>query len=176
MPTEGPDAERLRSSLDELDETIKQIRSVIYRLTGPLVSSETSVRVRATRLLDEIEPVLGFRPSLELSGAVDFGMSEEVVHDCIAVLREALTNVARHAQATEASVVVSVDRAAIVVDVRDNGRGLGRSTRRSGLANLRARAERRGGTLTVEFGPGQRHPAAVVDLDPGRRREMPPGN
>jgi signal transduction histidine kinase len=146
----GPAAEQLRTSLDELDESIKEIRSVIYRLTGPLVSSETSLRARATRLLDEVEPLLGLRPSIELNGAVDFGISEDVVHDCIAVLREALTNVARHARASAASVVISVDRESIVVEVRDNGHGLGRSTRRSGLANMRARAERRGGSLTVD--------------------------
>jgi signal transduction histidine kinase len=146
----GPSAEQLRSSLGELDEAINEIRSVIYRLTGPLVSSETSLRTRAARLLNEMEPVLGFRPSLELSGAVDFGISEDVVHDCIAVLREALTNVARHARASAAGVVISVDRESIVVEVRDDGHGLGRSTRRSGLANLRARADRRGGSLSVE--------------------------
>jgi signal transduction histidine kinase len=123
---------------------------VIYQLTGPLVSSETSLRARAARLLNEIEPMLGFRPSLELNGAVDFGVSEAVVHDCIAVLREALTNVARHARASTADVVISVDRESIVVEVRDNGHGLGRSTRRSGLANLRARAERRGGDISIK--------------------------
>jgi signal transduction histidine kinase len=147
---DGLSADKLRTSLGDLDEVIKEIRSVIYQLTGPLVSSESSLRTRAARLLNEIEPMLGFRPSLELNGAVDFGVSEGVVHDCIAVLREALTNVARHARASTADVVISVERESIVVEVRDNGHGMGRSTRRSGLANLRARAERRGGDISIK--------------------------
>jgi signal transduction histidine kinase len=69
------------------------------------------------------------------------------------VLREALTNIARHAHATEAAILISVNRASIVVDVRDNGRGMGRSTRRSGLANLRTRAERRHGNLVINSDP-----------------------
>jgi len=148
----GPVVERLRANEDELDATIKEIRTVIYRLTGPLVSTDTSLRARATRLLDEIEPVLGYRPTLEITGAIEFGISEDVAHDCAAVLRETLTNVARHARSTAASVLISVDADAILVEVCDNGRGMGRSTRRSGLANLRARADRRSGTLRIEPG------------------------
>ncbi|WP_248581922.1 ATP-binding protein [Nocardioides sp. InS609-2] len=65
------------------------------------------------------------------------------------LLRESLTNVTRHAHATSVEVVVTATGEHVAVDVIDNGVGIGSSTRRSGLTNLRQRAKKRGGTLTV---------------------------
>jgi signal transduction histidine kinase len=141
--------QRLTTSVDEIDETIKQIRSTIYRLTVPIMSAQASLRGRAEDILDDLEPVLDFRPRLVSDGPVDFGVDESVVDDCTAVLREALTNVARHACATQAEVALSVANHQLRLEVRDNGRGLGEATRRSGLANLRARAEARGGFMQL---------------------------
>jgi signal transduction histidine kinase len=146
---DGVAAKRLLASVDDIDDTIGQIRATIYRLTGPILSSYASVRSQADRLIDELEPVLGFRADLDVRGPVDFGVDEEIVEDFVAVVREALSNVARHAHATNASVGVTVTPTVMTVQVCDNGRGMGSIDRRSGLANLRARAERRGGTLTV---------------------------
>jgi signal transduction histidine kinase len=169
----GQVGERLRAGVDDLDETIKQIRATIYRLTGPIVASRTSLRSRAAQLIEDVEPVLGFRPSLKLEGAIDFGISEDVAHDCIAVLREALSNVARHAHATATDVTIAADAEAITLEVSDDGRGMGETKRRSGLANLRARAELRAGSLTVDgrAGGGTRLvwtiPMQVDESDPG---------
>ncbi|MDT4947527.1 MAG: hypothetical protein QOJ37_122 [Pseudonocardiales bacterium] len=146
----GTPADRVRASVDEIDETIKQIRTTIYQLTGPIVSPHTSLRTQAIRLFDDLEVALDFRPDLAVDGPVDFGVNEDVVDDCLAVLREALTNVARHAHATRAEVVITVNTTLVQLDVRDNGCGIGAAGRRSGLANLRARAERRHGSLTVQ--------------------------
>ncbi|MDT4901344.1 MAG: hypothetical protein QOJ78_2274, partial [Pseudonocardiales bacterium] len=146
----GTPADRVRASVDEIDETIKQIRTTIYQLTGPIVSPHTSLRTQAIRLFDDLEVALDFRPDLAVDGPVDFGVNEDVVDDCLAVLREALTNVARHAHATRAEVVITVNTTLVQLDVRDNGCGIGAASRRSGLANLRARAERRHGSLTVQ--------------------------
>ena len=150
----GPLDERLISSVDEIDETIKQIRSTIFRLTTPLISSRRSLRARTEALLDDLAPVLGFRPRLVSNGPVDFGVDEDIVDDCDAVLREAVTNVARHAQATEAEVAISVSAAQLRLEIRDNGIGLGETTRRSGLSNLRARAESHDGFMQVRSAPG----------------------
>jgi signal transduction histidine kinase len=68
------------------------------------------------------------------------------------VLREALTNAARHAHATVVDVELSATDDRLTLDVRDDGGGMGETTRRSGLANLRHRAERHGGTLAVDSG------------------------
>jgi signal transduction histidine kinase len=72
----------------------------------------------------------------------------------VAVLREALSNAARHADAARVDVLVRVDAGWVVVHVRDDGRGL-RSSRRSGLANLSDRAVALGGSLVVAPGQGQ---------------------
>jgi signal transduction histidine kinase len=149
---EGEPGKRLLAAVDDIDSTIAQIRSTIYRLSGPVVSAESSLRVRVARLLTELEPVLGHRVELQIRGAVDFAMEDDLAQDCLAVLREALTNVARHAQATRATVALSVGGGRLLLDVWDDGIGLGGEARRSGLANLRARAERRGGSLELSSG------------------------
>lgn len=142
-------AQRLVASVDELDETIAQIRATIYRLTGPVLPAESSLRARVGRLIDEVEPVLGFRPEVTVRGPADFGLDDELTDDCVAVLREALTNVARHARATRVEVGITVSPTELLIEIADDGRGLGAGARRSGLANLRTRAERHGGRLTV---------------------------
>jgi signal transduction histidine kinase len=146
---DGETSKRLLATVDDIDQTIGQIRSTIYELTGPLVSADSSIRVRAARLIDEMAPVLGYRPDLAIRGPIDFGVDEDVTDDCIAVLREALTNVARHARATRVEVALSVTSTALTLEVTDDGSGIGPAVRRSGLANLRTRAERRRGMLTV---------------------------
>jgi signal transduction histidine kinase len=72
-----------------------------------------------------------------------------VVEDLLGVLREALSNIARHAQAGSATIAVSAVSDRLTLDVSDNGTGIGTTTRHSGLANLRRRAEHHGGTLTL---------------------------
>ena len=110
--------------------------------------------MQAERLVAELTPVLGFAPELQLRGPVDFGLDEDVTDDCVAVLREALSNVARHARATRATIVIAVTDETLTLEVLDDGGGIRDVARRSGLANLRTRAERRGGTLTLTSAPG----------------------
>jgi signal transduction histidine kinase len=145
-------AGRLQDCVEGIDETIAQIRSTIYRLTGPLVSAENSIRTRAARLVEDMAPVLGFRAELDVRGPVDFGVEDDLTDDCIAVLREALTNAAKHAQASRVAVTITVSAAELTLEVADDGRGIGAVSRRSGLANLRTRAERRSGRLIVASG------------------------
>ncbi len=94
----GDAAERLLSGVDALDETIEQIRSTIYRLRGPVVPAPKSISTKMGELVQAMEPVLGFPAQFEIHGPVEFGVDDEVGDDCVAVLREALTNVARHAE------------------------------------------------------------------------------
>jgi signal transduction histidine kinase len=145
----------MHESVDEIDDAIRQIRTTIYRLTGAITAERLSIRTRAEQLVDDLEPLLGFRPVTTVTGPVDLAVDNaEIVDDCLAVLREALTNVARHANATNVRVGITVDGQQLTLAVADNGRGLGSSPRRSGLANLRARAARHGGALTVGSTPG----------------------
>jgi signal transduction histidine kinase len=152
----GDTAGVLRESVDEIDDAIRQIRTTIYRLTGAITAERLSIRTRAEQLVDDLEPLLGFRPVITASGPVDLAVEDaDLVDDCLAVLREALTNVARHAQASSVRVDVVLDGQRLTLQVADDGRGLGDSQRRSGLANLRARAARHGGDLLIDSAPGR---------------------
>ncbi|WP_059006465.1 sensor histidine kinase [Streptomyces specialis] len=152
---EHPQAsERLTRSVDDLDETIKIIRSTIFGLRvhegGPAAQG---LRVRVARTVEEAVPTLGFTPSLRMEGLVDTDVPAEVADHAVAVLREALSNVARHARAGAASVSVTVGDGVFALAVVDDGTGVPEGGRRSGLRNLAERAQGLGGSLTTGPGP-----------------------
>jgi len=89
------------------------------------------------------------------------------VPDLVAVVRELVTNVVRHASASRLTVTVSADRDVRVV-VADDGVGLTPGAVRSGLANLAARAERRGGRLTISAGRAGTHVSWTAPRPPLR--------
>ncbi|WP_375483024.1 GAF domain-containing sensor histidine kinase [uncultured Jatrophihabitans sp.] len=142
-------ADRLLAGVTDIDAAIGQIRSTIFRLTTPILGAHASLRTRAEALVDELEPVLGYRPALVSEGPLDFGLDDDLMADCEAVLREGITNIARHARATHAEVSIAVTGDDVIITISDDGRGLGESDRRSGLGNLRRRAEQRGGGLEI---------------------------
>jgi signal transduction histidine kinase len=145
-------ADRISSAVDALDETIREIRSAIFSLHSDHEARRQGLRARILDVAGEMTAPLGFAPSLRLVGELDEDMPGHVDDNLLSALREALSNAARHSGATR--VDVTVERgSAITVRVRDNGKGMGRSTRRSGLANLRERAAQLGGTLEVSAAP-----------------------
>jgi signal transduction histidine kinase len=146
----GPGAERIQRTIVDLDDTIKQIRTSIFQLQQDPRIAAVGVRSRLLDVLAELSPVLGFDPGLQLSGVLEDTVPAPVVEDLLAVLREALTNVARHASAQTAEVSVNAGDGRLILRVRDDGRGMGATTRRSGLANLLRRAEAHGGTLDIQ--------------------------
>ncbi|MEC4570205.1 sensor histidine kinase [Streptomyces virginiae] len=154
---EHPEAsERLARAVDDLDATIKIIRSTIFGLREhePAGGSPT-LRLRTVRAVDEAAAALGFAPALRMEGLVDTDVPATVADEVLAVLSEALTNVARHAGASRVEVsVVAADRV-LTVTVTDDGVGLPGGGRRSGLRNLAERAERLSGRMDVTSpGPG----------------------
>jgi len=140
--------QRLGQTVDDLDDTIRQIRNTIFALQDD--GESPTVRNRVLAIVAELQPVLGFQPDVVWSGPVDTVADAAVVADIEAVVRETITNVARHAHASAVRVAVAADAHRLDVEVDDDGVGLGDSTRRSGLTNLTRRAERRGGTMTVD--------------------------
>jgi signal transduction histidine kinase len=142
-------AERLERVVTGIDETIRQIRTSIFQLRGQLGPETGTVRVRLLGVLVEITPLLSFEPRLRFGGPIDSVVPESIVDDLEAVTREALTNVARHARATHAEVALTASATEVVLDVVDDGVGIGATDRRSGLANLRERAERLNGSLIL---------------------------
>ncbi|MGW1054634.1 sensor histidine kinase [Streptomyces sp. NPDC001118] len=142
-------AERVLRAVDDLDETIKIIRSTIFGLRTRLGSTGSGLRARVVRTVGEAAPVLGFAPSVRMEGLVDTDVPPEIADDVVAVLTEALTNIARHAHADRAQVVLMTDGHEVRLKVSDNGVGIPSGGRRSGLLNMAERAERFGGRLEV---------------------------
>ena len=147
----GQDGLTIAQYVDELDDTIKAIRRSIFALQRPATAgAPTGLRARLTQVCDEASRALGFTPVVHTEGPLDSLVPDDVVHDAVGVLREALSNVAHHAEASRVEVTVLAG-GQLTVEVRDNGVGLGATTRSSGLGNMRDRAARHGGTC--EIGP-----------------------
>ncbi|MEZ0094378.1 GAF domain-containing protein [Streptacidiphilus sp. EB129] len=157
--------ERVQRAVDDLDATVKIIRSTIFGLRvrdgGP---SGHGLRTRVVDTVEQAVAGLGCTPGLRMEGLLDTEVSGEVAEHLLAVLAEALSNVARHARAHAVEVIVSASRTDLTLTVTDDGAGMpaagmsdggmsdgGTSDRvtRSGLANLAERAERCGGTFAV---------------------------
>ncbi|MBN6054313.1 GAF domain-containing sensor histidine kinase [Nonomuraea sp. RK-328] len=147
---ERPEASgRLQHAIDELDETIRQIRSTIFALQNVPDVAAPSLRARVVDLVESARGHLGFMPGLRMEGQLDHRVPEEVAEHLLAVLREALSNVVRHARASRADVWVEVTGERLTLTVRDNGVGLPEGGRRSGLRNMEERAARLGGEFEV---------------------------
>ena len=143
---------RLAGAVDNLDDTIRTIRTSIFELQEPNLPG-ASVRSRVMRVLGEMTPVLGFAPLLSFDGPLDTVVDELLGSEVEAVLRESLTNAAKHAGAGAVTVRLVTAARTLTLTVSDDGVGLRPSARRSGLSNLRFRAERRGGQLELERAP-----------------------
>ncbi|MFJ6700149.1 GAF domain-containing protein [Streptomyces sp. NPDC091272] len=142
-------SERVERAVDDLDETIKIIRSTIFGLRSHAAGTGESLRARTVRAVAEAAAGLGFSPSLREEGLLDTQVSRFVADHVVAVLGESLANIARHAHATRVDVILQTDGREVVLTVTDNGVGIGGGGRRSGLRNLSDRAERCAGTLEL---------------------------
>ncbi len=148
-------AERLSRAVDDLDETIKIIRSTIFGLRAHEDDPASSgLRARTVQRVRDAVPALGFTPVLRMEGLIDTGTPRAVADDVVAALTEALSNVVRHARATSASVFLDARSGGFTLTVTDDGVGLPEDVSGSGLRNLAERAERRGGTLALDSPPG----------------------
>ena len=145
---------RIEQAVDDLDLTVRHIRSAIFALESTR-SSTGGLRDRVLTLNREAAGALGFEPTVMFDGPVDAALDVAQEPEVLAVLREALTNVAKHANATRADIEVRATVASLVVRVADDGIGLVGPPERvgHGLKNMASRAERLGGTFSVQAGP-----------------------
>ena len=142
------DQEQIATFVDSIDATIRRIRSGIVAFSEPQ-TSRRSLRSRVLSLLDATEVELGFQAHIEFSGPLDLRVPPEVGDDIIAVISQALANVARHAAARSAHVRIAQSGQLVTVEVRDDGHGVGSALPAAGLDDLRARAELHGGNLVL---------------------------
>ncbi len=150
----NPATQRIRRSVEDIDRTIRRIRTSIFELRiKPSGAAEAGLQHRVLSVAAELSTPLGFAPHVAFAGLVDLVPGAELPDDVIACVREALTNVAKHANATSASVDISLVDKELTVTISDNGTGVQNPQRSSGIANLRARAERWHGSFEIETGP-----------------------
>jgi len=148
---ESGTADQLNMAVDDVDITIRHVRSAIFELGSSGI--DRGVRASVLSLLRELDPVVGFEVRVLFNGPVDSAVPDEIVEHLLATVREAVTNVGRHAQATEATVVLTAEGGRCRLQVSDNGRGMVDSETTDGglgLVNLRRRAEKLHGEFTFE--------------------------
>ena len=139
-------AERINQAVDNLDTTIREVRSAIFELRTPMTAQ---LRAEIREIVATAGDQLSSRIGLELDGPLDSAVPSETRTDLLAVLREALSNVVRHAAARTVSVSVRVGSGQLRLRVTDDGRGVPEGGRRSGIENMRTRAEKAGGSFAL---------------------------
>lgn len=175
--------DRIGTAVDELDATIQEVRTTIYALQHDDQGDEPdTLRTRVLREGSQAAAALGFKPSITFTGPVESLIGDATARQLLAALREMLSNTARHARASRVGVEldstvhlnaagrpVSGDptqwdddglqragRPGVLLTVTDDGVGIPAGGRRSGLANLRRRAESLGGDAWHEPGPARK--------------------
>jgi signal transduction histidine kinase len=143
--------DRIDRAIADLDITIKDIRSTIFDLQHAGVES---LRADVRRVTREYAPVLGHEPVVRTDGPLDTGVSAAVAEQTLAVLREALSNVARHAHSSQTVVEVTLADGELVLVVSDDGRGLPEDRSESGIRNVRRRASDLGGSVVFHSPDG----------------------
>jgi signal transduction histidine kinase len=146
-------AERVNGYIDTLDRVISDIRTSIFGLQQHR-HAPAGLQARVMEIIEEHTSQLGFTASASFTLPPGPLLDETLAHDILAVTREALSNCARHAHATAVSIALARQDELITLDITDNGRGLGATTRSSGLASMRRRAENNSGTLQISVPAG----------------------
>jgi signal transduction histidine kinase len=143
-------ATRINAAVDDLDATIRDIRRAIFELRTP---AGRSLRTELRSAIEAATDALGFRPVLDVTGPVDSAVPDDIVPELLAVVREALSNAARHARATAVRVSVRAGADEVFLCVEDDGVGIDPAMARGGVVNMGERAQDLGGTFQIGPGP-----------------------
>ncbi len=142
----------IQEVVDELDTTIREIRASIYSLKHIERGGQGGLRARVIDLTEKLNSIVGFAAALDIAGPIDTIVADAIADDAVAVLRELLSNAARHASAKHIAIRLSADSDCLLLVVSDDGTGIAVNepgARRSGLDNIAVRAARLGGTCDV---------------------------
>ena len=154
-PSASGISDRLEKTISDVDETIRQVRTSIFELGSD--GLDRGVRDSVLTLLEELKPVVGFGVHASFEGPVDTAVPDIVCEHLLATIREAITNIGKHAQATLATVTIRAGDGRCELRVMDNGCGIAQSQSAAGglgLGNLRRRAEKLHGTFDIESAEG----------------------
>jgi signal transduction histidine kinase len=156
---------RMETASEEMDAAIKELRASIFELHGR-GAAPAGVAASAATIVHDAARILGFEPDLTVQDPD--GLTDEVADDLLAVLRESLANVARHARASSVSVVLRAEQGLVTLLVTDDGRGMGETRHRSGTRNIVRRAEARGGSC--RWSPVEPHGTELLWSVPDREQ------
>lgn len=144
---------RILGYIYTLDSVISTLRTTIFALQ-PERHDPSGFQTQILAIAIEHTAQLGYTPHLRFAGPLDLRVSGALAADALAVIREAISNCARHAHASRLEILVALTDRRLAVDITDNGQGIGTPDRWSGLANMRTRAERHNGTFEVTAAKG----------------------
>lgn len=143
---------RLGETIEDLQSIVQEIRHSIFDLHSNASATSTDYRKHLHSIVTELTAETELRTTVRLAGPLTVLMPP-LSDDVEAALREAVSNVVRHAHATTLSVELRVNDE-VTLEVTDDGIGLAPEIdRRSGLANLTARAQRAGGSCRITGNP-----------------------
>lgn len=143
-------ADRLDQAVDDLDDTVRHIRTSIFELQRRRLPGR-SVRQEVLDLVAEAGEQLGTEPLVHFDGPIDSIVPEPVADHLLAVAREALTNVVKHAGTPKVEVSLTARDDGVTLTILDEGIGLPEGAGGGhGLPNLRSRAEELGGLCRIE--------------------------
>lgn len=145
-------ATRLQEAVDDLDDTVRHIRTTIFELQRPQIGLR-SVRRELLDLAADSGRSLGFAVGTRFGGPIDTNVDGAAADHLVAVAREALSNVVRHSGASQVTLEVEASSASVTLRVRDNGMGPS-GGEGNGLANMASRAAELGGSFSVDGAPG----------------------
>ena len=150
-PSASRNAGRLAQTIEDIDDTIRQVRTSIFELASDGIGR--GLRDNVLSLLQDLRPVVGFDVRTSFEGPVDAAVPDNITEHLLAVVREAVTNIGRHARATRAGVDISVSDGYCRLRVVDDGVGMATSKPSDGglgLGNLHRRAEKLHGQFITE--------------------------
>ena len=139
---------RIQQAVDDIDETVRQVRSAIFELHTQ-DSAEHGLRRQLLDVGTEMAQALGYDPMIRFDGPIDSLVGDNTAEQVLAVAREALANTARHAGASRVELTVTAARGLLTLVVLDDGAGPGAATGGRGVGNMRQRAEALGGKFTI---------------------------
>jgi signal transduction histidine kinase len=145
-------AGRVAGAVDDIDATIKDIRRSIFALS--VAEDSADIRRSVSDLVERAARSLKVRPTLRFEGPVNAVVGPAVTTHLMAVLGEAVSNVVRHAEASDIQVTVGAADDEVMLVVRDDGKGIPPNATFSGLQNIRERAEELGGACEIDSAPG----------------------
>lgn len=152
--TTGPAAEdRIDKLTEELDDSIRELRSTIYSLQAEQTGHEDIGQALFNAVHEPLRNT-PITPTVNVEGRIS-QLPSPIAREVLAVVTEAVSNTAKHSQAQHVAVALSVLESGVEVIVEDDGEGFTHTDRVSGLANIRRRAESLGGTSSIDSAAGQ---------------------